>query len=312
MFKRVYLSVDNKKLLEEITNQKLYFTAQFGQNNDAINSLLENGQNNASVYLNRHKLGQRLNPWEENNLFLAVVELQKLLDLKDPPRRIECYDISHLSGTHVYGSMVTFIDGRSSSKFYKLFKCREQNDDFANHAEVLARRLQKYLDKSTDRQWQLPDLIVTDGGKGQVAHTYKILQNFNLHNKIAIIGLAKKEEEIFLPFHKEFVENHSNLKLGSQGGILCTGSSGNLLMRIRDEAHRFAITNNRQARLKQARKSQLDDLIGVGQITKQKILTHFTSYKNFVDVLHNNSLLVREVLGDSLTDKIYKQIFPAK
>ena len=123
MLTKIQLNSDDKKLLEEITGDTIYLRNNSGQNHQAIQSLLEVGKQNALIYLDRQKLGQKLNLFEENNLFVAIANLQKKLNLPVIPRRIECYDISHLSGKFVYGSMVTFIDGRASKKFYKLFKC---------------------------------------------------------------------------------------------------------------------------------------------------------------------------------------------
>lgn len=308
MLKRINLDLQAKDILQTLGNTPVYLRNNFGQNKQAIEDLLILGKQNADIYLERNRLGQKLNPLEENNLYLAVVDLQKYLGLSKPPRRIECYDISHLSGKFVYGSMVTFIDGRAEKKLYKLFKCPERNNDFDNHREVLSRRLNRFLKDEQKYEWQLPDLIIVDGGKGQLSADRQILQNFGLEEKVEIIGLAKREEEIFLANHAEYTQANSDLKLGKEGGILLPDNARYLVQRIRDEAHRFAITNNRKARLKSAQRSELDNLEGVGSITKQKILNTFGSYKEFLQSLSSNPELVADLIGNKLTDRIRRQL----
>jgi excinuclease ABC subunit C len=250
-----------------------------------------------------------------------VVELQTKLNLKNIPRRIECYDISHLSGKFVYGSMVVFIDGRVSKKNYKSFKTTEQNNDFENHKEVLRRRFERCLkwelenfDKShsepdsesipksisnSKNPWLLPDLIIVDGGKGQLSSDlpliYEYKEKFNqngLKFQVEIAALAKKEEEIFLPDNPQSIILENQVKF--------------LVQRIRDEAHRFAITNNRKARLKTVIKSELDDIPGVGPKTKQKLLSTLGSTKKVIDTIYQNPELIHELVGDSATKKIKK------
>lgn len=305
---RAKIDQNQKDLWEELTGKKLYIRNSFDQNQSEISSLLEQGQQNALVYLQRNRLGQSLNLFEENNLFTTIVELQKKLSLQKIPRKIECYDISHLSGKFVYGSMVTFIDGKPAKKFYKLFKCKEQNNDFENHKEVLKRRFERALGEaqksleipnSKKTGWELPDLIIVDGGKGQLSGDLEIVEKYQqifsekkLNFKVELCALAKREEEVFLPYR--------------QDSIILENQTKFLVQRIRDEAHRFAITNNRNSRLKTAAKSQLDDVLGVGPKTKQKLLEVFGSVQNLTDNLFNNSELVYEVAGKSTTNKLKK------
>ncbi len=304
--KRVNLNAENKEVLKKLANAEIYLRNNFGQNQDAISVLLDQGKQNAFIYLQRNRLGQKLSIFEENNLFTAVVDLGKKIGITNTPRRIECYDISHLSGKFVYGSMVTFIDGKPAKKFYKLFKTKEQNNDFENHQEVLRRRFQRTLDwelenkvnvKNTENPWKLADLIIVDGGKGQLSADLTILEEFrakflenDIEFKVDICALAKREEEIFLPYNPTpvLVENQTKF----------------LVQRIRDEAHRFAITNNRNARLKTAKKSQLEEISGIGQITKEKLLTAFSSVDNIVDNLYKNPELVYELVGKNITQKL--------
>jgi excinuclease ABC subunit C len=281
------------------------------QSRTQIASLLEQGKQNALIYLERNRAGQQLSLLDENNLFLCLKDIQTKLNLEKIPRRIECYDISHISGKFVYGSMVTFIDGQPAKKFYKLFKTKDQNDDFANHREVLLRRLKRYFDNvamvSTNQQlsnqkfqiesdlsaahpWALPDLLIVDGGKGQLSSDLSILRQFGLEERVPVCGLAKRIEEIFLPEQAE--------------PILFKGQTLFLLQRIRDEAHRFAITANRQARLKTASISELDEISGLGLKTKQKLLRTFGSVKNLVENLEKNPMLVHEAVGEKITQKL--------
>jgi excinuclease ABC subunit C len=315
MLKRIPIDLEQKSILEKIANGKIILRnteTYFGQNYYNIKNLMETGKQNALIYLGRQRLGQRLNPIEENNLFTSIVLLKDLLQLPAKPRRIECYDISHINGKNVYGSMVTFIDGRAEKKLYRLFKCPDQNNDFENHKQVLSRRFQRAINFPDDKGWSLPDLIIVDGGKGQLSSDYEIVKNFNLENTLQIVSLAKKEEEIFLVSHEEKVnrilKTNQNLKLGKQGGILPTGDIKYLVQRIRDEAHRFAITNNRQSRLKAVKKSFLDDIVGLGEKSKIKILSTFGSVKNFIDTLENNQELIQELLGEKLTEKVKKHL----
>ncbi len=347
MLKRVSLNVVQKDLLEKLINTEIHLRNTFAVNQQEIGDLLEQGKQNALIYLQRNQLGQRLSIFEENNLFKAVVEIKEKLVLHKIPRRIECYDISHLSGKFVYGSMVTFIDGVASKKNYRLFKTKEQNNDFENHQEVLRRRLQRALDWELESKlsqkpeisssignsdlnlissavgdkknsWQLPDLIIVDGGKGQLSADLQISRNFqakfrenNLEFEVEMVGLAKQEEEVFLPQHLDsLVEIRDILpketSFGSEGGVLLAGQAKFLIQRIRDEAHRFAITNNRNARLKTASKSELDNIKGIGQKTKEKLLTTFGSTQNLVDYLYKNPELVYELVGKSIIEKLKK------
>ena len=304
MSTKIQLTQEDKNVLEELTGSQIYLRNSFEFNQKEIGELLEQGRQNALVYLERNKLGQKLSMFEENNLFVTIVELQKQLGLPVIPRRIECYDISHLSGKFVYGSMITFVDGRPSKKFYRLFKCPDQNNDFENHRLVLTRRLKRHIDNPKNDGWALPDLIVVDGGKGQLDADYQALLSLGLESKLAMVSLAKKEEEVFLIDHNQVLIKLPNAKLGSQGGILLDGQTKFLIQRIRDEAHRFAITNNRAARLKTATKSELDSIPGVGPKTKIKLLQTFGSAQAVAQALYDNRELVYELVGNSVTAKL--------
>jgi len=300
--RKVTLSADDIATVSELAGVQVYARNVFeADNQDAITDLMKQGQENAFVYLQRNRLGQKLSLFEENNIFQAVVQLQKTLGLQRALRRIECYDISHLSGKFVYGSMVTFVDGRPAKKLYRLFKCPNANDDFANHREVLTRRIKRHLNDPENPGWALPDLIIVDGGKGQLSSDFFVLQTMGVHQSVAVCGLAKQEEEMFVMDENTLPDN---LPRGKEGGILLNGQTKFLVQRIRDEAHRFAITNNRKARLKTVQKSALDDIAGVGPKTKNKLLSTFGSVTGVVEALEKNPQLVDELVGSALVGKL--------
>jgi excinuclease ABC subunit C len=297
---KINLSLTSKAILEELSQRQLYLKSPSGKNATVIKTQLEQGKQNSLIYLQRSSQQTRLSMLEENNLFKTVQDLGQKLGIKKIPRRIECYDISHLSGKFVYGSMVVFIDGKPNKKLYKLFKTKEQNNDFANHKETLSRRLNRGLDQiqtGVDKGWGLPDLIIVDGGKGQLSSDIAVLREYHslftskgLEFEPEICAIAKEEELIFVP------NNPDPIRL--------TGDTLALVQRIRDEAHRFAITNNRKARLKTIEKSEIDEIKGVGQKTKIKLLSIFGSVSNLADSLLNNPELVHEAVGPSITQKL--------
>lgn len=316
--RRIYPSLQFKQNMEELADIKIYIRNSFDQNQMEIQLLLEQGQQNALLYLDRNRLGQKLSIFDENKLYSTVLELGKFLQMTKIPRRIECFDISHISGKFVYGSMVVFIDGSPISKYYRLFKCPDQNNDFENHKDVMTRRLKKGLEyeeilQSNDKKaildnrgWQLPDLIIVDGGKGQLSADYEILCNLDLQNTVTMISLAKQEEEIFVPNQNNLEElsMFKDYQKGKEGGLLTNGELKFLLLRISDEAHRFAIKNNRNARLKTIVKTSLDDIDGIGTITKTKLLTKFGSVTNLINTLYDNPEIVHELVGQKIVDKI--------
>ncbi len=200
----------------------------------------------------------------------AVADLQDALNLAEPPMRIECYDISHAQGTDVVGSMVVFEKGVPKKSDYRKFKIKEdKNDDFANMREVLYRRLSNWHDAQKkpggDKWGLLPSLIVIDGGKGQLSAAWTVVKEFNLEDVLPVIGLAKREEEIFMPGVKEPL-------------LLERGSPAlHLLQRVRDEAHRFAVSYHRQLRSKRGLASSLEEIPGVGPKRRARLLKTFGS-----------------------------------
>jgi excinuclease ABC subunit C len=220
----------------------------------------------------------------------ALWELQEHLQLPNTPQRIECYDISNIQGTSSVASMVVFENGRPKRSDYKRFRIRtvEGANDYASHQEVLRRRFKRTLGSSDDggvtgngdqlptpearrpspeATWaQIPDLVIIDGGKGQLSAALEVMEELEL-TEIPVVGLAKENEELFVK--------------GRATPILLPRSSQSLYLvqRIRDEAHRFAITYHRNLRGKRSIRSALDEVLGVGPVRKRALLRHFGSLK---------------------------------
>lgn len=195
----------------------------------------------------------------------AVKFLKEELDLKNLPNRIECYDISHISGEYKVASMVVMEEGECKKKDYRKFKIKtvEGNNDFACMREVITRRLAE-LDKASDSSFsKKPDLVIIDGGKGQLSSVIDLFDN----RDIEVVSLAKRLEEVF--------------KWGLENSILLdhNHSSLKLIQKIRDEAHRFAITFHRSIRSKGMEESVLDGIKGVGKMKKLALFRHFKSYE---------------------------------
>lgn len=227
--------------------------------------LVEMGEINGSEYLSGQM--ERFNRYLEMTSG-AVKQLGEFLGLP-APRRMECYDVSHISGTDKVASMAVFVDGEKAPKHYRHFKIRtvSGNDDFACMYETLSRRLSK-IGVSEDISFNArPDLIVIDGGKGQLASASKAGRDVGKEN-INIIALAKRLEEIFLPGKSESVI------------LPRTSLALKLLIRIRDEAHRFALSYHKNLRGKRLFESELRRIPGIGKIKAAALLTRFKSIKN--------------------------------
>jgi len=218
---------------------------------------------------------------DTNRLTEALTQLQEALALPDPPGRIECFDISTLQGTHTVGSMVVFARGTPAKSDYRRFTVKGKGahgepDDYAAMREVLRRRFRRAVEdalpdpgqkaRPSSAAWRrLPNLLIVDGGKGQLGVAMEVLAEFGLTEVAPVAGLAKQREELFLPGRAE-------------GILLAPGSQGLFLVqRIRDEAHRFAITFHRQKRSQAAVASQLDAVPGIGPARRKALLKHFGS-----------------------------------
>jgi excinuclease ABC subunit C len=208
----------------------------------------------------------------------ALTELQQQLNLKAPPNRIECYDISNTQGTAIVGAMVVFSQGVPDKKLYRKFNIESvvgAPDDFASMEEMLTRRFRRWrsaqetadqVGAKQDASFSIsPDLIIIDGGKGQLGRAVEVLEKFELSGKIPIVGLAKQQEEIFFPHRSDslILPRHSQALY--------------LVQRIRDEAHRYGITAHRKKRQKLGMASLLDSIPGIGPARRKALLKHFGS-----------------------------------
>ncbi len=240
--------------------------------------LMEMARENAGEYL---RLQQAERAADTNRQTEAVAELQVALRLDRPPSRIECYDISTLQGTNTVGSMVVFVKGAPAKQYYKRFKIRGKGgqgepDDFASMREMLRRRFRRLVEEPIDANdpgskgreeedtWRVaPDLVIVDGGKGQLTIAVEVLQELNLFGRFPVVGLAKREEEIYRPHQSDPLW----LKRGS--------AALHLVQRVRDEAHRFGITYHRNLRGKEQIHSKLDDIPGVGPRRRKALMAQF-------------------------------------
>ena len=241
---------------------------------------------NATLLLDEYRLEKEKQ--EEGRIPHVVKALKEDLFLKALPRRIECFDISHLSGTGTVASCVVFEDGKPKKSEYRTFKIRNvegKPDDFESMREVVGRRYIKILEENGP--W--PDLVVIDGGKGQLSSAIEALKNVEVYGKFPVVGLAKRLEEVFFPGDRDSVH------------IAKTSASLQLLQRVRNEAHRFAITFQRKQRQKSTLHSELHDIPGVGEKTARKLLKEFGSVKRVKEATPEQ---LQEVVGHSMARKI--------
>ena len=265
--------------LSEIKKQKVNINVPKRSRKAEIIKLVEK---NANLEL------QRIKQSHDKNL-VELDDLTNILDLENIPKRIECYDISHIQGSDAVASQVVFIDGIAARQHYRRYKIKSPNikighsDDFESMAEVITRRFRRWarfkeeggdidallsnessvLDNLNLNDW--PDLVVIDGGKGQLSSVVASLEDLKLDQNLNVISLAKKKEEVFIPKVKQSLVTESN-----QPGML-------LLRRLRDEAHRFAITFHRQKRSQRMKRSQLNEIPGLGPQRIKLLLEHFRS-----------------------------------
>ena len=226
--------------------------------------LLELSEKNVKQYkLDKLKKAEMLNPEQRSTRILKTV--QKDLQLKELPVQIECFDNSNIQGTNPVASCVVFKKAKPSKKDYRHFNIKtvEGPDDYASMREIIFRRYSRALNEDQN----LPQLIVIDGGKGQLNAAANSLQKIGLYGKIAIIGIAKRLEEIYFP------NDSVPLYLDKNSETL------KLIQQLRDEAHRFGITFHRKKRSKAQTKSELDQIKGIGPQTKKILLAHFKSVK---------------------------------
>jgi len=230
--------------------------------------LLETVTQNASEQFVRHRMKRAS---DHNTRSRALTELQDALDLPEAPLRIECYDMAHLQGTDYVGSMVVLEDGLPAKREYRRFKVHiSGNDDYAAMEEVLTRRLQAYIDERDqpvaergERPGKFaypPQLLVVDGGKGQLAVAERVVASLGLVDEIPLAALAKRFEEVYVPGRDEPVP----IPRGSEALFM--------LQRIRDEAHRFANSFHRERRSKRMTASSLDGIPGLGEARRERLV----------------------------------------
>ncbi len=257
-------------ICEEFCEKELlqnYFKEKFGKSVEITLAkqgdkarLLKMAKQNAEDYLEKsvdkikHKDDMTVN---------ACKRLQELLGLERYPRRMECYDISNISGVDKVGSMVVFIDGEADRSSYRRFKIKtvEGANDFASLQEVLTRRLQK-LGSDEEERFPKPDLIIIDGGRGQLSAVKEIFDGMNV-SSIELVSLAKREEEVFT------LNSAESIKISHRDYSL------KMLQRIRDEAHRFAITYFRNLHSKRNLQSVLTEIDGIGKVRRMALLEKF-------------------------------------
>jgi excinuclease ABC subunit C len=262
--------------------------------------LIEMVERNAQYELQRmQKFGDRNHQ--------AMQDLAAILDLPDVPHRIEGYDISHIQGSNAVASQVVFIDGLPAKQHYRHYKIKNptvtagHSDDFASLAEVIGRRFRKYgedpqLTRLGNPDW--PDLIMIDGGKGQLSSVIAILQEMNLLEDLRVVSLAKQREEIFLPGESKPLTTDAE-----QPGV-------QLLRRLRDEAHRFAVSFHRQQRSDKLKRSRLDEIPGLGHHRQKQLLGHFRSV-DYIRQATTPQLAEVPGIGPRLAQEIYDYFHPA-
>ena len=271
--------------------------------------LIEMVERNAEYELART---QRLSDRNEQ----AMQDLAAILDLPDLPHRIEGYDISHIQGANAVASQVVFIDGNPAKQHYRHYKIKNPNvtaghsDDFASLAEVISRRFRKYavteavatpvasdpLTRVGNPDW--PDLVMIDGGKGQLSSVVAVLQEMNLMEDLRVVSLAKQQEEIFLPGESQPLQTDAE-----QPGV-------QLLRRLRDEAHRFAVSFHRQQRSDKLRRSRLEEIPGLGYHRQKQLLAHFRSI-DYIRQATPEQLAEAPGIGSRLAQEIYDYFHPS-
>jgi excinuclease ABC subunit C len=236
----------------------------------------------------------------------ALQDLAEILDLAELPHRIEGYDISHIQGSDAVASRVVFIDGLPAKQHYRHYQIKNpevhagHSDDFASMAEVIQRRFRHRKTEANTANYipeDLPDLVMIDGGKGQLAAVVKVLSDLGLMADLQVVSLAKKREEIFLPGASLPLKTDSE-----QPGV-------QLLRRVRDEAHRFAVSFHRQKRTNRMRRSRLDEIPGLGHHRQKQLLAYFRSV-DYIRIATPEQLAEVPGIGPVLAQEIYQYFHP--
>lgn len=281
--------------------------------------LLELATRNATEEFHRHKMRRSS---DHNSRSRALTELQEILGLPEAPLRIECYDMAHLQGTDYVGSMVVLEDGIPAKREYRRFKVKNVagNDDYAAMEEVLGRRLQAYLehqdraldsalvtsesdeevlpvDKKPGKFSYPPQLLLVDGGKGQLAVAERVVRSLGLADEIPVAALAKRFEEVYVPGRSEPVD----IPRGSEALFM--------LQRIRDEAHRFANAYHRELRNKRMVSSSLDGIDGLGEARRKRLVQAMGGVKA-IKTATLDELLALSWLPDDVARSVYTHFHP--
>jgi len=262
----------------------------------------------AMVARNADRERERLQRQDERNI-RDLSDLMEILDLPDLPHRIECYDISHVQGSDAVASQVVFLDGIPAKQHYRRYKIKNpdvqsgRSDDFASLAEVLGRRFRKHGQAmragtfAPDKFEDFPDLVVIDGGKGQLSSVVSVLRDYDLLETVNVVSLAKQREEIFRPG-----ESEPTIADPDRPGV-------QLVRRARDEAHRFAVSFHRQQRTERMRRSRLDEVPGLGFQRQKELLAHFRSLDYIIQATPTQLAEVSGI-GRQLAQQIYDHFHP--
>jgi len=253
---------------------------QIGDKKKLVDLSLKN-----ALYQKRDKEISKEEQKSKKNKVLHI--MQENLRLLQYPKIIECFDNSNFQGTNPVASMVRFVDGKADKKGYRHFNIKTVTgpDDFASMKEIVGRRYKRIMEE----QGEYPQLIIVDGGKGQLSSACEALQELGLYGKIPIVGIAKKLEEIYYP------EDPLPLLISKKSPALL------LIQRIRDEAHRFAITFHRQKRSKSTFVTEIESIPGIGKKTADKLLTHFKSVKKIKEASVEE---LTELVGEKIALKL--------
>ena len=248
--------------------------------------LLDLSIKNAKAFrFERNKQTQLVDPERHINRIMEQMRLD--LKMKEEPRHIECFDISNIQGTNNVASCVVFINGKPSKKLYRKFNIKtiDGQNDFGSMQEVVFRRYKRLLDEKQD----LPNLIVIDGGKGQLSSAVKSLKELDLDNKISVLGIAKRLEELYFP--NDSVPLYLNKK----------SETLKVIQQLRNEAHRFGVSFHRDKRSKSSLSSGLDNIHGIGENTKNKLLKKFKSISKLKKADEKEII---DLIGKSKAEKV--------
>lgn len=289
------ISLDAKNFIKDNSKVNADFIVPLkGVKKKLLDMTLKNSEQTFIKEMNKNQL-------EENRTINAVYNLQQILNLPSPPFRMECYDVSHISGEYKVASMVVFVNGKAEKSMYRKFKIKsvEGNNDFESLKETLTRRLLE-LKKENNKDISLsvvPNLIILDGGKGQLSSVLEAVKELDesLFKEIPFIAIAKKEEEIFVP-SKDAPVIISKNKMELQ-----------LIQRIRDESHRFAIMFHRSLRGKGMLKSIFDDITGVGEKKKKLLYQEFKTMEELKNATIEDFTKIKGI-NENLAKEIYNKI----